>query len=84
MVRINGKLVGVYGKSFHSPGLIDRHLEVYVTQTKIKGILFRSVVKGWRTKNNILSSIHITDENPISRLDEVLESFGFEHKNKLR
>lgn len=84
MVRINGKLVGVYGRSVNTPGLIDRHLEVYVTKKRIKGVLFRSIVKGWRTRNNIIRSMYITDDDPISRLDDILEQYGFEHKNKLR
>lgn len=82
-MRINGELVGVYGKSVNTPGLIDRHLEIYVTKTKIKGILFRSTVKGWRTKHNILQSVHITDTDPISKLDDILKEFNFSHNNCL-
>lgn len=83
MVRINGDLVGVYGKSVHQPGLIDRHLEIYVTKTKIKGFLFRSTMKGWRTKHNILESIIIKDANPITKLNDVLNHFGFSENNNL-
>jgi hypothetical protein len=83
MVRINGELVGVYGKSECTPGLIDRHLEVYVTKTRVKGVLFRSTTKGWRKRNNIIDSVHITDSDPLSKLDMILKHFNFSHNNLL-
>lgn len=81
--KIYGKCIAIYGKSFNVPGLIDRHLEIYETPTKYKLVVFRSVHKGWRLRENILDTIHIN--KPVTKQDVMrsVNALGFESKNRL-
>lgn len=76
--KIYGKCIAIFGKSFNIPGLVDRHLEIYETPTKYKAVLFRSVTKGWRLRENILNTIHI--EKPVTKQDieKIVLDLGFD------
>ena len=80
--KIYGKCIAIFGKSFNIPGLVDRHREIYETPTKYKLVVFRSVHKGWRLRENILDTIHIN--KPVTKQDVMrsVNALGFENKNR--
>ena len=57
-MRINGTLIGTLrGHSEKSTALVDRVLEIYATKTKLKFYLFKSCVKGWHSKSQLLQVV---------------------------
>ena len=81
--KIYGLNLAVFGKSFKIAGLIDRHLEIYGTQTKFKIVVFRSTTKGWRKKENILEYREIKKPTTKQDVEKVINELGFTKDNLL-
>ena len=57
-MKIYGKLIARARKNSNGNpcGLMDKTLEIYEIKTGLKGVLFESSEKGWKKKENIISS----------------------------
>ena len=82
-MKIYGKLIAIARKNSNgSPcGLMDRTLEIYEIKTGLKGVLFKSSEKGWKRKENVISSALFKIEEGDATPYRVCEYFGFPYSS---
>lgn len=82
-MKIYGKLIACVRKNSNgSPcGLMDRTLEIYEIKTGLKGVLFESSEKGWKKKENVISSALFKIEEGDATPYRVCEYFGFPYSS---
>ena len=82
-MKIYGKLIARARKNSNGSlcGLMDRTLEIYEIKTGLKGVLFESSEKGWKKKENIISSAHFKIEEGDATPYRVCEYFGFPYSS---
>lgn len=85
-MRINGKHIGTLkGRANDTRNLIDRILEVYETETKIKFYLFNSATMEWHKENNVLCLLEVKKLHHLNVTDAIHRAikgimFSFEVK----
>ena len=82
-MKIYGKLIACARKNSNgSPcGLMDRTLEIYEIKTGLKGVLFKSSEKGWKKKENVISSSLVKIEEGDATPYRVCEYFGLPYSS---
>ena len=82
-MKIYGKLIARARKNSNgSPyGFMDRTLEIYEIKTGLKGVLFKSSEKGWKRKENVISSAIFRAEDRDAIPQRVCEYFGFPYSS---
>lgn len=82
-MKVYGKLIACVRKNSNgSPyGLMDRTLEIYEIKTGLKGVLFKSSEKGWKKKENVISSAIFRTEDRDATPYRVCEYFGFPYSS---
>ena len=82
-MKVYGKLIACARKNSNGSlcGLMDRTLEIYEIKTGLKGVLFKSSEKGWKRKENVISSALFKIEEGDATPYRVCEYFGFPYSS---
>ena len=82
-MKVYGKLIACVRKNSNGSlcGLMDRTLEIYEIKTGLKGVLFKSSEKGWKKKENVISSAIFRTEDRDATPYRVCEYFGFPYSS---
>ena len=82
-MKVYGKLIACARKNSNRSlcGLMDRTLEIYEIKTGLKGVLFKSSEKGWKKKENVISSAIFRTEDRDATPYRVCEYFGFPYSS---
>ena len=71
-MQIRGKLIGTLcGHTENSPYLVNRKLEIYESERRIKLYLFNSSYPNWHTSNNLIKTL------PIVKKGEIIENIYY-------
>ena len=81
-MKVYGKLIACARKNSNGcHGFMDRTLEIYEIKTGLKGVLFKSSEKGWKKKENVISSAIFRTEDRDATPYRVCEYFGFPYSS---
>ena len=85
--KIYGKLIATYQKNSDGikGGLMNRTLEIYEMNTRLKGVLWRSSTKGWKDNENNIISVAKFDYTDRDAAEQFLCNYfggGYELKSR--